>query len=101
MLSKMMNDKILDDFIIIVICTLLLIAINIFFICIKKISASNVFGLFDTLTCIVLLNNWNEKFRELTYMSTILSWIIMIIYLIISTIGMSHIVQANAKRNQQ
>ena len=101
MLSKMMTDEILDDFIIVIICTLFIIVVNILFVIIKKVSANNLLGIFDTLVCIILLNKWNETFRDLEYMSTIISWSFMIIYLIISIIGMVHVVQANAKRNQQ
>lgn len=99
MLSKMMTDEILDDFIIVIICTLFIIVVNILFVIIKKVSASNLLGIFDTLVCIILLNKWNETFRDLEYMSTIISWSFMIIYLIISIIGMTNIVQANADKN--
>jgi hypothetical protein len=95
----MMADEILDDFIIVIICTLFIIVVNILFIIIKKVSASNLLGIFDTLVCIILLNEWNETFRDLEYMSTIISWSFMIIYLIISIIGMTNIVQANADKN--
>lgn len=99
MLSKMMTDEILDDFIIVIICTLFIIVVNILFVIIKKVSASNLLGIFDTLVCIILLNKWNETFRDLEYMSTIISWSFMIIYLIISIIGITNIVQANADKN--
>ena len=99
MLSKMMTDEILDDFIIVIICTLFIIVVNILFVIIKKVSANNLLGIFDTLVCIILLNKWNETFRDLEYMSTIISWSFMIIYLIISIIGMTNIVQANADKN--
>lgn len=99
MLSKMTTDKILDDFIIVIICTLFIIVVNILFVIIKKVSASNLLGIFDTLVCIILLNEWNETFRDLEYMSTIISWSFMIIYLIISIIGITNIVQANADKN--
>ena len=99
MLSKMMADEILDDFIIVIICTLFIIVVNILFVIIKKVSASNLLGIFDTLVCIILLNKWNETFRDLEYMSTIISWSFMIIYLIISIIGITNIVQANADKN--
>lgn len=99
MLSKIMTDEILDDFIIVIICTLFIIVVNILFVIIKKVSASNLLGIFDTLVCIILLNKWNETFRDLEYMSTIISWSFMIIYLIISIIGITNIVQANADKN--
>lgn len=99
MLSKMTTDKILDDFIIVIICTLFIIVVNILFVIIKKVSTSNLLGIFDTLVCIILLNEWNETFRDLEYMSTIISWSFMIIYLIISIIGITNIVQANADKN--
>lgn len=99
MLSKMTTDKILNDFIIIIICTLFIIAINILFVIIKKVSASSLLGVFDTLVSTLLLNEWNKTFRDLEYMSATISWTLMITYLIIAIIGIANIVQANAEKN--
>ena len=99
MLSKMINDKILDDFIIVIICTLFVIIINILFVIIKKVSASNLLGIFDAFVCTALLNKWTNTFRDLEYMSKIISYSLMITYLIITIIGIANMVQANADKN--